>query len=665
MIASFTRRLVKLAIIVHLRVLRSRRVILLQEGVAELVVRDLAVLARVEMAHDTDDLVLRHLERELLARLLHLLHRDDAVVVLVEPAEDLLHRRALLAHRLAELFHHRRQIVVHRAGTGDVGEVLARVFVHLEHLKLVVEALDDIAGQAVARLEKPASLLVEVLALLQELAGDDSEVALRRLVDRHAIVPQVEVEHKPAQHVLRLRLGKLRSEAEDLVIVVHELVEVLARRLGDQIQDRRHGVVPRTVARVLRRRRSRNLALRQAYIDLLLQPNTHLIREVLAREEVRVVDEELPVEEGDAATNVQILDLHEAGSIGNRVGWTRNLVVAPPHLAAAEKDREVVAAAIEGILLADFHGIISEEIHNGERTALVLRRKEVIHCREETADPAVVLHELLHVRIDVTTAKHHLTVQLFVIPLQRRVQRLARGDIGGEVIAWNRLRVRLIHRRVLLKVVRPCERVAVDQPDLLTVDNEILADDQIRRSDEDALRRRREAMTPDKRALREAGVIDAWLRDVHRVILKVIVDDGTTNTVVLHVRLRHGLLEKPVETKHVAIQSVPRWELVEIFGRWRLEDFARRRFRIRGSLLPRVRWLRRADELGLVVPRDALFPHHHRHPANIRKALGAPLVPDRPLVQLVPGKVRDGPEVDVDRHGHRQPCTSWLLSQLE
>ena len=45
----------------------------------------------------------------------------------------------------------------------------------------------------------------------------------------------------------------------------------------------------------------------------------------LPREEVRVVDKELPVEERDAAADEQILYLHEGGSIGDRVGRTRNL----------------------------------------------------------------------------------------------------------------------------------------------------------------------------------------------------------------------------------------------------------------------------------------------------------------------------------------------------
>mmetsp|Transcript_57906 Transcript_57906/g.155083 ORF Transcript_57906/g.155083 Transcript_57906/m.155083 type:complete len:214 (-) Transcript_57906:1273-1914(-) len=73
-------------------------VVLFQEGVAELVVTDLAVPPGVEVAHYLHDLIVVQVEAKLLQGPLELGMRHDTIVVVVKAPEYVAHQGVLLAH---------------------------------------------------------------------------------------------------------------------------------------------------------------------------------------------------------------------------------------------------------------------------------------------------------------------------------------------------------------------------------------------------------------------------------------------------------------------------------------------------------------------------------------------------------------------------------------
>mmetsp|Transcript_81867 Transcript_81867/g.228094 ORF Transcript_81867/g.228094 Transcript_81867/m.228094 type:complete len:336 (-) Transcript_81867:1306-2313(-) len=211
-----------------------RGIILVQQRVAELVVAHLAVLALVEMLHEYEDLLVRELEAILFQRLLEFGHCQHTVVVCVEPPEHVAHERELLAHALAQLLEDSAE-VISSAGVGGLN-VIPRVFVHVQDLELPVVHLNDSSRIEVLRFEQLASVLIEMHRLLEVFPCDDANVSLRWLMNRQRVVEKVEIDHEQALCVLWLRLEVLRCEAEHLAVVVIKLLEVLLRRLRDQVR---------------------------------------------------------------------------------------------------------------------------------------------------------------------------------------------------------------------------------------------------------------------------------------------------------------------------------------------------------------------------------------------------------------------------------------------
>mmetsp|Transcript_121628 Transcript_121628/g.351078 ORF Transcript_121628/g.351078 Transcript_121628/m.351078 type:complete len:302 (+) Transcript_121628:112-1017(+) len=100
---------VRIVALIHrrLRLEHAGGEVFVQEGVAELVVADLPILARVKVSQQCHhQLVLEVGEAKLLQCCAELPMSNDTVVVLVEPSEDIPHEGVLLAHRLPQLLHH-------------------------------------------------------------------------------------------------------------------------------------------------------------------------------------------------------------------------------------------------------------------------------------------------------------------------------------------------------------------------------------------------------------------------------------------------------------------------------------------------------------------------------------------------------------------------------
>mmetsp|Transcript_613 Transcript_613/g.2616 ORF Transcript_613/g.2616 Transcript_613/m.2616 type:complete len:355 (-) Transcript_613:1093-2157(-) len=278
-----------------LRLHHADREVLVKHLVAELVVADLAVLAGVEVPEQLHHGLLREArEAELLEGLAELADRDHTVVVHVKSSEDVADQRELLAHGLPELLEHGLQVEGLKLRHGVVEE-LPGVLIHVEHLELVVVHLYHVARQEVLCLEQLARDLIHVHGLLQEAPSDNAQVPLWWLVDGQTVVLQEKTDHEDAVRILGLRVGEPGLEAQNLVGVREEFHEVLLGWLGDQVRHRGHGVVPRAVARVRWRWCARHRALRQLHLDAGLELGAQLFLEVLARELVRVVDEELVI----------------------------------------------------------------------------------------------------------------------------------------------------------------------------------------------------------------------------------------------------------------------------------------------------------------------------------------------------------------------------------
>mmetsp|Transcript_52218 Transcript_52218/g.137891 ORF Transcript_52218/g.137891 Transcript_52218/m.137891 type:complete len:575 (-) Transcript_52218:171-1895(-) len=506
------------------------------------------------MLHDDEGLVIRQQKAKLQEGLLELVHRDDAVVVLVELAEDVPHQGELLLHALAQLLEHRRQVErpLH-ARAANLCEVLPRVLVAIDEIERPVVDADARAREEVRGLEQVACHLVGVDGLLQEPARHDAAVAAGRLVDAQAVVLQEVVHDEHAVRILGLGVRDLRGEAEHHAVVLEELDKVLLRRLRAEHPHRAQRVVPRAVARVRGRRRPGHRALRQADVDGVGQIGVELRPVVLARERVGVVDEEVVAEHHRDVADAEVLALQALLPPDGVVQGPLDLAEAALDAGPLEEYRELVPAGVQRVLLPNLHRVVREVDADDEGPALKLRHRDVVHDRVEAANLAVPLHELLHVRVDVAAAQHHLRVVPFGGPGLDRLDVLARVERRHEAVLLERLAGRLLH--ALLRVVGPRPLVAVHNLDRPPVDVERDAATEVLPHQVAAVRAG-EAMAADERALRDAAVLLLLLDYLAGVVLQVIEEGAVTHPVVFQVRLHDRLLEKAVEAQDVAVQGV-------------------------------------------------------------------------------------------------------------
>merc|ERR1740121_2931046 len=231
-------------------------------------------------------------------------------MVFVKAPEDVTGEWILLAHRLAKLLHHRLEVVLLKLRVGIVEQLLG-VLVHVQHLKLMPIDLDYLSWHHVLWPEKLACDLIHVYSLLQELASDNAQVPLRRLVDGQTIVRKVETDDKDALCVFRLRVVETCHETQDLPLVREELDCVFPWLLRHQLQHRGHRIIPRAIASVGWRRWAWHSALWQSYVNARIQLYTKLLSEVLARENIRIVDKEAVVgQQGELLADPELAPIH-------------------------------------------------------------------------------------------------------------------------------------------------------------------------------------------------------------------------------------------------------------------------------------------------------------------------------------------------------------------
>mmetsp|Transcript_53531 Transcript_53531/g.148456 ORF Transcript_53531/g.148456 Transcript_53531/m.148456 type:complete len:377 (-) Transcript_53531:363-1493(-) len=375
-------------------------------------------------------------------------------------------------------------------------------------------------------------------------------------MDGHAVIRKVETDHEQAVSILRLRIRKPCLEAQDLPVIVVELVEILLRRLRYQVRDRCHRVVPRAVARVGGCLRAWHGALGQLHRHLRGQLRSKLVAEVHARELICVIDEEVVVaQKSHVHAHGEVVPMNELGLLPWSALRAVHPVVADGHLGLSEEDRKVVPAAIQRVHLSDLYRVIRQEEEDDKWPPLELRGGDVVHDRKEAQDLAIVLQELLHVRVDVAAPEHDLAVQLLVGP------RLGCCcDLDG--LARLHERVRLLRNwsgllPASLGVVGAGELVTVCEDNRLPVDVQGLAHLQVLGHDVSTARRRK-AVAAYQLPLRNAAVVLARLHDMASVVLQIVKEVHLAHPVVLKVRFHNSLLEVTVEAQHMPVKSIPR-----------------------------------------------------------------------------------------------------------
>mmetsp|Transcript_17936 Transcript_17936/g.44776 ORF Transcript_17936/g.44776 Transcript_17936/m.44776 type:complete len:395 (+) Transcript_17936:1537-2721(+) len=367
--------------------------------------------------------------------------------------------------------------------------------------------------------------------LLEEAAGDDTQVALRRFVDHHRVVEQV-VRHQKTTH--RVLLGnlarKLRGEAQRFSLVEEKLRQVLLWLLRDERDDTSHRVVPRAVACVGRRRRAGQFFFRQPHVDLRRKRDEpRLLLEVLSGKAIGVVDVKRSVVHLDTLPNLEVRDVDVLVLLVRGVHRSAQLGLSLGHAHALAEERETVAAAVERVLLADLNGVVRQKVHDHERPTLVLRCDQVVHNRVEPAHHAVLVHKLLHVRVDVSAVHHSFVVDLFVgsLGLRRHDVLLGQGLCERVLFCLGLCQCHILWlpeaRVVLLR-----ELVAVVYSDFAPEEVEVFADLEVIRRDE-----ARPVRFPQLAPLQEIGG-EAFVS---------LSADGGEDTTSAVARFRHGDLD--------------------------------------------------------------------------------------------------------------------------
>mmetsp|Transcript_61053 Transcript_61053/g.96670 ORF Transcript_61053/g.96670 Transcript_61053/m.96670 type:complete len:341 (-) Transcript_61053:735-1757(-) len=332
----------------------------------------------------------------------------------VKSPEDVSHQGILLAHGVPQLLQNCFEVELTQQGIG-IFEDLSGIFVHVQNQKLMVVHLHHFAWQQIVGLKEAPGDLVQVDALLQEAARHDAHIPLWRLMNGQGVILQVEGNDKHAVCFFRLRLGKLRLEAQDFALVLEEFYQVLLGQLGHQMRHRAHGIFPGAVARVGRRFGPGYSSLRQANIHHGFKLHAQLLPEVVPGELIRIIDEEVVVpEQLHSGVHPQIMTMHKLALFARLCLRSLHLVGPQGQLPSPEEDGELLPATIQGILFRDLQGVVGQEEHDGKGPAFELGGCDVIHHRIEAKNLFVVLQELLHVCIDVSTTQHHLSVDLLI-----------------------------------------------------------------------------------------------------------------------------------------------------------------------------------------------------------------------------------------------------------
>mmetsp|Transcript_23621 Transcript_23621/g.57357 ORF Transcript_23621/g.57357 Transcript_23621/m.57357 type:complete len:388 (-) Transcript_23621:195-1358(-) len=383
--------------------------------------------------------------------------------------------------------------------------------------------------------------------LLQELSSYNSKISLRRLMDGNAVVEQVEAEYKPTVDILRVGVQEFRGESQDLAILCHELVEIFLGHLRYQGQNRSIRVLQRAKTVVRRSRRLWDGSHRQPYVQLIHQLLAELLFKKRPCKLISIIDEEIMGQDSNVLPHVEVPHGQEIVVGGSRICWPTN--VGLPifrQLPSAKPHWKIISAAIQGVQFTNLHGVVGQEIEQDERAPLILRSHDVVADSKETAHLPIILQELLHILVDVPTAKLDLAEELLV-------RALLDCSLPQSVLALGHCKHirRHANRRWLLHTLAgapfPCESVAVTDLKCLAIHLYCASNLDVTRTDIPRPVGLGHPVSSHKGPLRNTTVVNPRLCNVHRVIFQVVVHDAPAYSEILQIRLHDRLLEKRIE----------------------------------------------------------------------------------------------------------------------
>jgi hypothetical protein len=284
----------------------------------------------------------------------------------------------------------------------------------------------DVAADAEFTRGDPIVVLVHVLVLVaaQEGSLDDTRVLDGGLIDRDAVVLQVERDDEAAVDILGNAGVESGGVAEDLLVVVNRLEEVTFRLLGDQVVDVAESVdfvSEPVVGRDLAHSGLRGLGhLDCAHFENAAEFGHEELLGVL----IDTVDIVVSVESADWLVGVDLISGQVV--VTNEVETGLVNVTSEWESLALEELGEGVAAIVGVVHLTDLTGIVSQVVVHNEG--------KVFTAAEEAENFAVIVEELLPGG-DFTTTGSEGLLHVFLHVIVTWAGNLDQGVVEG--VNWD------------------------------------------------------------------------------------------------------------------------------------------------------------------------------------------------------------------------------------
>merc|ERR1712196_400713 len=186
------------------------------------------------MTHQSENLVIAHLEVVVIKTCLELIDGHDTVGIKIESAEHLCDVGGGLGKCSAKTLKHSHEIELEVRSI--LVEVHASVLIHFCHEELMLVQLDDVAGSQIVFGYGFFLQLVHVHTLFEEASTHDSGVSLRWLVNHHGVVVQKVQEQEFPVFVFLGGVHEFTHETKHFPIILKQFQEIFLRDLRDQIQ---------------------------------------------------------------------------------------------------------------------------------------------------------------------------------------------------------------------------------------------------------------------------------------------------------------------------------------------------------------------------------------------------------------------------------------------
>lgn len=280
-----------------------------------------------------------------------------------------------------------------------------------------------------------ALVYVLILSAFKELSFGDSRVLLGGLVDRKAVVGQVEGNNEASVHILRNASVEASGVTEDLLVVIDALEEVALWLVGHKFVNVTKGVNFISESVVGRNLdglgfagfREFNLAHVEVHVVLVL---IELLSVLIDTSDTENSAESVDLTaRGDFITSQVVVTNHVLSRLVNAK-------VIRQSLSSKEKS-EGLAAVVRVVYFTNFDGVVSQVVVDNER--------QVFAAGIETENLAIMIEELF-LGCNLATSKRlleeflHLTVTLGDDRFLRLLESVARSILGRCLLLTDVLR---------------------------------------------------------------------------------------------------------------------------------------------------------------------------------------------------------------------------------